>query len=420
MKPRILILNNSDNHGGAAKAAFRLMLVLLENNYEVNMLVRDKKTNHPNVYSYLDFETKNIYFYFRKIIWKIKNRIRKQKWNDYPNRKNVFLNDLNSVSLIEYIHKFDFDVLNLHFISNRFLDLNELILIKKPIVWTLHDSWAFTGICHFTYDCENYEKSCGKCPMLESNNYKDFTNKIWRIKNEIYNQIDIKIISPSNWLALQAKKSSLLKYKTIEVIPNLINFEVFKISNKINAKKTLKLNINKKHIVFGAVNSTSDLNKGFDLLLKSLELIDVEVKNLLELVVYGNKGPEKNLSGIKTIYLGYINDEMQMSNVYNAADVVVVPSRSENLSNTILESMSCGSPVVAFNVGGNSDIIDHKINGYLAIPFDIKDFEIGILWCIQDKKSKELSENSILKINNNFSRNTFDKYHLFFNKCKSD
>lgn len=414
VKPRILLLNSSDNHGGAAKAAFRLMLALLENNYHVNMLVREKSTNHPNVYSYLDFEKKNILYYFHKFIWKIKNRIRKQKWKKYPDREKVFLNDLNAVSLIKFIHKFDFDILHLHFVSNRFLNLIELKKINKQIVWTLHDSWAFTGICHFTYDCENYKISCGNCPMIKSTDKNDFTHDIWKIKNTIYNEIEIKIISPSYWLANQARNSSLLKNKTIEVIPNIINFEVFKNADKLSVKKLLKLDIHKKHIVFGAVNSTSDLNKGYDLLLNSLNLLNEKEKSSVELVILGNQKKENNLIGFKTIYLGYINDDNLMSIVYNAADVVVVPSRSENLSNTIFESLACGTPVAAFKIGGNSDLIDHMLDGYLAYPFDTEDLNKGILWCLNHP---EIRVNCIQKIQKHFSEDkTLNKLSKFYSE----
>src|ERR1035437_7742927 len=183
---KILFLNSSDTHGGAAKASYRLFVGLREQGVSVKMLVRDKATNDPDVISCLDFERKGWLGKIDKFIWKIKNRIRKQKWKKYPDRESIFLTDLDSISLLRAIRSIEFDVLHLHFVANRFLDLHELTKINKPIVWTLHDSWAFTGICHFTYDCDNYTHKCGNCPFLHSEDKNDLSNQIWIKKNKIY------------------------------------------------------------------------------------------------------------------------------------------------------------------------------------------------------------------------------------------
>jgi len=352
----------------------------------------------------LDFERKGWIGMLDKIIWKIKNKIRKQKWKKYPNRESVFLNDLDSISLFSAIRSIDFDILHLHFVANRFLDLHELTKVNKPIVWTLHDSWAFTGICHFFYDCKRYEESCGCCPMLHSDNPNDFTHQIWKIKNKIYKKCDLHIVTPSNWLGNCATKSSLFSGFPLSVIPNGISTQLYKPLPVSEARESLGLDADKHYLLFGAVNATSDSNKGFDLLLEALKQLKQVGDKQIELLVFGAEQPSCELNfGFLTTYMGIIRDENKLVQIYNSADVVIVPSRSENFSNTILESLSCGTPVVGFDIGGNSDLIAHKQNGYLAKHFDTEDLMSGIVWCLESKNQYDMSETARMKVDESFN-----------------
>ena len=401
---KILFINSSDTKGGAAIAAYRLFEGLRNEGVTVKMLARDKTTNDPDIISCLDFERKGWIGKLDKIIWKIKNKIRKQKWKKYPNRESVFLNDLDSISLLRAIRSIDFDILHLHFVANRFLDLHELTKVNKPIVWTLHDSWAFTGICHFFYDCKRYEESCGCCPMLHSDNPNDFTHQIWKIKNEIYKKCDLHIVTPSNWLGNCATKSSLFSGFPLSVIPNGISTQLYKPLPVSEARESLGLDADKHYLLFGAVNATSDSNKGFDLLLEALKQLKQVGDKQIELLVFGAEQPSCELNfGFLTTYMGIIRDENKLVQIYNSADVVIVPSRSENFSNTILESLSCGTPVVGFDIGGNSDLIAHKQNGYLAKHFDTEDLMSGIVWCLESKNQYDMSETARMKVDESFN-----------------
>ena len=401
---KILFINSSDTKGGAAIAAYRLFEGLRNEGVTVKMLARDKTTNDPDIISCLDFERKGWIGMLDKIIWKIKNKIRKQKWKKYPNRESVFLNDLDSISLLRAIRSIDFDILHLHFVANRFLDLHELTKVNKPIVWTLHDSWAFTGICHFFYDCKRYEESCGCCPMLHSDNPNDFTHQIWKIKNEIYKKCDLHIVTPSNWLGNCATKSSLFSGFPLSVIPNGISTQLYKPLPVSEARESLGLDADKHYLLFGAVNATSDSNKGFDLLLEALKQLKQVGDKQIELLVFGAEQPSCELNfGFLTTYMGIIRDENKLVQIYNSADVVIVPSRSENFSNTILESLSCGTPVVGFDIGGNSDLIAHKQNGYLAKHFDTEDLMSGIVWCLESKNQYDMSETARMKVDESFN-----------------
>jgi glycosyltransferase involved in cell wall biosynthesis len=202
----------------------------------------------------------------------------------------------------------------------------------------------------------------------------------------------------------------LLGKKPIHVIQNGLNIEVFKPHNKLLAKKTLNIK-DKKTIVFGAVGATSDKNKGFDLLLASLRKLESYYEqDKIQLIIFG--GDFKNETHFEVINLGFITDTNYLSMLYSAADVMVVPSKHENLPYTVMESLSCGTPVVAFNVGGNSDMIDHKQNGYLANPYDIKDFTEGIYWCIENAANEKLNIQSRQKVLHNFPIEKIAAQHL--------
>src|SRR5690606_25994876 len=222
--------------------------------------------------------------------------------------------------------------------NNNFLSIADISKIDKPIVWTLHDVWAFTGGCHYYY---NEQKQ-------DSIRYTDSTNKVLRAlsyylyskKVRTFRNTNVTIVCPSNWLKGELLKSEVFKGKEVKVIPNPLDTDLFKKGDKMQLRKKLKLPTDKKLILFGANKSTLDINKGFDLLQKALINIDSDH----ELVVFGASSGE-NISGIKTHYLGKIDEEEKLAEIYSCADVMVVPSRQENLPSTVLEALSCGVPV---------------------------------------------------------------------------
>jgi len=401
---RILFINNSDISGGAGRAAFRVFEALQSGDISVKMLVKEKYSNNPDVISVNAFAKSGISLKIDRFIWKIKNRIRKQKWKKYPNREKIFLNDLNSIPLSRVFESIYFDILHLHFVANEFLNLKELKRIKKPIVWTLHDCWPFTGICHYFYNCDRFKKACGECPMLHSSDPKDFTNTILNTKRNIYKHCDLHIVCPSNWLAVAARSSNLFKNFPVSVIPNGIDTQIFKPMNKQEARQFLHLKDNKSYVLFGAVNAILDSRKGFQLLLESLKYISVSNDQSIEFLIFGtNKDDSLPFSGFPVHNMGIIENDEELAYLFSAADVVVVPSIGENLSNVIMESLSCGTPVIAFDIGGNSDMIEHKKNGYLADPFYPEDLASGIGWCLNNNRNNELSENARKKVLENFS-----------------
>ena len=294
--------------------------------------------------------------------------------------------------ILYQINSIPSDIVHFHWICDGMLRIEELKRINKPIIWTLHDMWAFTGGCHYSEGCERFQQACGNCPQLNRSSKNDLSSSILRRKKEAWSGLDITIITPSKWLAECAKKSSLFKGRRIEVIHNGLDLNLFKPIDKTTARKIWDLPIDKKLILFGAINATSDHRKGSDLLYDCLKQLADRWSGKAELVVFGASEPENSLGfGPPVHYLGHLHDDVSLALLYSGADVMVVPSRQDNLPNTVVESLACGTPVLAFNIGGMPDIVDHKLNGYLAKPFDTSDLAVGINWVLSDNaRHKEL------------------------------
>jgi glycosyltransferase involved in cell wall biosynthesis len=392
---KILHLNSSDNFGGAARAAFRLHKALNEHLSSVKseMLVSKKGTGDPNV---------NTVSY--SVIHKMRPFLETIPLRKYNTRKNVPYSSswVPFSGILNKINEQNPDIVHLHWVNAGYLRIEDLGKIKRPIVWTLHDMWAFTGGCHIDLGCGKFQKECGACPVLNSNKEKDLSKRVFQRKLNTYSKIqNLTIVGLSKWLSKCAQESTLLKKMDIVNLPNPIDTRVFKNIEKKTAREILSLDPNKKYILFGAMNSTSDPNKGFEELKYALYQLKNQ-KEKIELLVFGSCG-KKNKEYIYELpvnYLGRVHDDVTLMLMYNAADLVVVPSKQENLSNVIMESLSCGTPVVGFDIGGNGDMIDHKVNGYLADSREPITLAEGINWIINEANSNILSiaaRNKVLK-----------------------
>jgi len=390
---KILLLNTDDISGGAAIAAYRLLKGLQQNGVQAQMLVQSKKSDD---YSIIGPQTKwqKAFSKIRPIIDSIPVRFYKQR------KKIIFSPAIIPDSISKKVKNVNPDIVHLHWIASGFIRIETLAKIDKPIVWTLHDMWAFTGGCHYDEDCGKYNKNCGYCPTLGSNKKNDLSYKIFKRKEKSWKNLNLTIVTPSSWLGECAKKSSLFYKTRVEVIPNGIDLNHFKPIDKNIARDILCLPKDKKLILFGALSALSDKRKGFHLLKEALKKLSSKENKDIELVIFGSsklKG-EENL-GFRTHYLGRLNDEISLSVVYNAADVMIVPSIQDNLPNTIMESIACGTPVVAFNIGGIHDMIEHQKNGYLAKPFNTGDLAYGIKWVLEDNvRWRKLSESAREKV----------------------
>lgn len=406
---RVLLINTSERIGGAAIACSRLMEALKNNGIKAKMLVRDKQTEQITVVS-LDRSWRLVW----KFVWE---RIRIWQANRFK-KHNLFAIDIaNTGTDITSLPEFQqADVIHLHWINQGMLSLNNLKKIfdsGKPIVWTMHDMWPATGICHYAGDCSLYEEECHHCPQLYGGgSRKDLSNRVFRKKRELYRNHPVTFVACSHWLEGMARKSALLTGQNIISIPNAINTNLFKPRSKQEARSRCMLPQDIKLILFGSVKIT-DPRKGMQYLIESCKLLagkHPELVKELGIVAFGNQSKQlENLLPFKVYPLDFVHDEHQLVNIYNAVDIYVTPSLQDNLPNTIMEAMACGIPCVGFNVGGIPEMIDHLHNGYVAQYKSSEDLANGIYWTLTDPGYNSLSEEAYRKVVTHYSEQVIAK-----------
>ena len=270
------------------------------------------------------------------------------------------------------------------------------------MIWRLSDKWPFTGGCHYSGDCKRYEDHCGNCPQLITNKKKDFTWFGWKRKHRAWQNKNITVVAPSRWIADAAGRSSLFKNNSIIRIPTGVDPDVFKPMSKEQVRKTLNIPIASKVILFGANYPFQSAYKGAIYFRRMIEQMADKDYTFL---IFGS-GKNDNTDDIykKVKFLGVLREENELCQVYNAADVFICSSIEDNLPNTVLESMACGTPCIAFrDSGGVVDVIDHKANGYLAEFKNVDDLIKGILWIIEANKEGTVSIKAREKILQEFT-----------------
>ncbi|MFN6486464.1 MULTISPECIES: glycosyltransferase family 4 protein [unclassified Nostoc] len=380
-----LLVNTYDPKGGAgaARAAYRLHQELLRLEIDSQMLIQDKRIADSTVISSPNKLAEGI--------WKARPLLNDLPLEIYRNRQRnptFFRLQWLPNTVASQIAGLEPDIINLNWICDGFIPIEALAKFNKPIVWTFHDMWAFTGGCCYSLGCDRYTKSCGNCPQLGSKQSWDLSRWVWQRKIKAWQNLKLTIVTPSNWLAECAKSSSLFSNSDIRVIPYGLDINIYKPTNSEIARNLLSLPQNKQLILFGAINGTSNPRKGFELLQSALQkLSESEWKDKIELIVFGSSQPQKAVDlGFKVHYLGKIDDENKLALLYASADVMIVPSIEEAYGLTASESLSCGTPVVSFDSTGLKDIVEHQKNGYRAQCFSCDDLANGIVWVIEDKE----------------------------------
>ena len=322
------------------------------------------------------------------------------KLEEYRNRKNIkqygtFSLPIFGTDISKMEEIINADIIYLHWILGGFLNfsnLEQLFKLKKPIIIIMHDMWWITGGCHHSFTCEKYITKCNNCQIFPGNKKNDLSTEGFNKKLKLYSKYDnLSFVSPSRWLYNCAKSSFLTKEKPIYYIPNVIDKKIFKPFEKSLARKILNLGSNDTIISFGA-NSVTSPYKGWSCLLDALQILYREGLTGITILIFGGSFNKEIQEAIpfKTIFIGHLKDEYSLSLVYNAADVLVVPSLADNQPTVVMESLSCGTAVVGFDVGGIPDMISHKKNGYLAKYKDSKDLSDGIQFCIANKIKGEI------------------------------
>jgi len=381
MAVKLVMLNTDDSRGGAAIATYRLHSGLRSIGADPHLLVMNKYTDDPTV---IGPEPQTI---LHRIMARFYSRQDQRISIHFLARgKNLFSPARCPDNLTKRVAAFKPDVVHLFWMNSGFMKIESLRQFKKPIVWTLHDMWPFTGGCHYDDECGKFRQSCGKCPILSSGSDRDLSRHIWERKRKSWCDVPITVVATSHWLADMARSSSLFKDQRIEVIPNGIDTDKYKPLEKRAAREAYGLPQDRHLVLFSAFNVTTDKRKGNQFLVPALkEMAQAGWGEKTELVVIGASAPENPPDlGMKVHYMGHFHDEISQVLLYSAADVTVAPSMQENLSNTVMESLSCGTPVVAFNIGGMPDMVDHQGSGFLARPFESDDLAAGIVWVLEN------------------------------------
>lgn len=377
---KILHVNTHERAGGAAIAANRLHKGLQAVGINSQLFVALNETDDTSVHRAYGKVAK-VLRPFRQFPDYILPRL-------YRSRGSALFSPQLSPSLIHNaINSLQPDVIHVHWIADSFLPIFSLSKLKAPVVWTLHDTWAFTGGCHILRGCTNYLTGCGACPQLGSSIQHDLSWLSWKAKVQAYGKIKPTIVVPSQRFLNLVPKSPLLSEYATHHIPNGIDVENFKPVDRQIARELLNLPQGTKLIAFGAMSASSDYNKGFDLLRDALQELKAKSSEKIHCVIFGaSHGDELPLP---THYLGTLHDATTLNLVYNAADVFVCPSREESFSQTCLEALSCGVPVVAFPVGAIPEMVTHKQSGYLAEPYDATDLAKGILCLLKNDSLRQ-------------------------------
>ncbi len=349
-------------------AANRLNRALRNNGVESKLMVQDLRRNEEGVYavgSGFAYRQKA----FARFAW--------ERLSFLPYERNASVRfafspantgiDISRHPLVQ-----EADIIHLHWVNQGFLSLEtlgQLLACGKPIVWTQHDMWSFTGGCHYAGTCLEFLEFCSYCPFLKKPGKKDLSAQLFAKKRRIYNAAPLSIVTCSKWLRTLSQESKLLRRKNFHNIPNPIDTNFYAPRNKQEARQRLNLPADKKLVLFGAAN-VNDPRKGMRYFIEALSILGENfpvVNENTELVVFGKMNDETiKLFPFKTHSFKFVSNPDTLVDLYCAADCYVLPSLQDNLPNTVMESLACGTPVVGFSIGGVPEMVTHQQSGYLA------------------------------------------------------
>jgi len=401
---KVLLINKTDSGGGAAVAANRLNRALRRNGIDSKLLVQDLKRGEEGVYAIGEG-----YVHRTKAF----GRFVGERLYFLPHEKNAQIRfgfspantgiDISNHPLVQ-----EADVIHLHWINQGFLSLDslsKLFALGKPIIWTQHDMWAFTGGCHYAGDCHEFLESCAFCPFLKKPGKNDLSSQIFAQKRKIYNSNELSVVACSKWLRTLAQESKLLRGMNFYNIPNPIDTNSYAPKDKNTARINLNLPTDKKLILFGAAK-VEDQRKGIRYFIEALNYLQLnypDSANQVELIFFGQMS-EKTSSHLpfKTHAFNFVKKRSTIIDLYNAADLYVLPSLQDNLPNTVMEALSCGTPVAGFSIGGVPEMISHGYNGFLA--------EVKNSTSLADKMYKALFLEDLNEISKNARQKALNAY----------
>lgn len=372
------LLNTYDTRGGAALATYRLHRGLRDVGVDASLLTMRRFGADPSVFAGQGPLVK---------AWAVASPyLDRLPLRAYArNTKQIYSPAVMPGIRANAILKLNPDIVHLFWVTDGFVRPETLMKIDKPMIWTLHDMWPFTGGCHYDDECGRFREDCGSCPALGAIKSNDLSRRLLHRKRDAWRDIDLTVVATSRWMADCARASTLFRDRRIEFIPNGFDVSKYQPLDKQEARRAFNLPVDKQLVLFSSFSAVSDPRKGFQHLIPALQGLSPERKAAIELVVLGAARPETPVDfGIPAHYIEHLHDEVSQVLLYSAVDALVLPSLQENLANTVIEAMLCGVPAVAFAIGGMLDSIRHGENGYLAKPFDVADLGEGIWFVVSN------------------------------------
>jgi glycosyltransferase involved in cell wall biosynthesis len=397
------ILSTNDIRGGAGRAAYRLHKGLNEIGLHSYMVVRRKSSSHKEIFE-IDIKKKSCAQIKERLLGKfIQGQYINQ--NRTPLSNTIFTlpypgYDLSNLEIIR-----ESNIINMHWVS-YFLSLTtikKLLRMGKPVVWTLHDQWAFTGGCHYCAGCNHYVDSCANCSQI-ADDPLHLPQAIFKDKIKYFKDENLTIVTPSQWLYRCARNSRLFKNSRIELIPNSLETHHFFPVPKKEAKKKLGIPEHSMTLLFVA-EMGYEKRKGLKELLDAVQICkknknfkQLMQKKMINILCFGEPGKNLDQVGIHVESLGYINSEEKIRDAYNAADLYILSSLEDNLPNTMLEAMACGTPVVSFPIGGMPDMIKNGKTGAVAADISPRKLSEAILRLLFNPQEREKTGKNCRKL----------------------
>ena len=403
---KVLHINTSDHQGGAAVAALRLIRALRRQGVDATLLCRDRSpvtANDEAVTSLPPSLCSRAKFVGERAEIFLRNGL--SRHNLFAIDQGRFGHHLTTLNAFT-----EADIIHLHWINQAMLSIEGIARILqsgKPVVWTMHDMWPFTGICHQAGDCTRWQSHCGSCPLLRRPAGNDLSAQTFRRKQKALAQGHIHLVGCSKWLTALAASSPLTAGAGLTAIPNAIDTDFYAPTDRQTAlREELNLPTEKRLLLFAAFKAT-DVNKGTDYLREALSLFaqrHPEWAAQTAIVVAGKESETLCDSLCLEAYpMGYVEDDNLMRNIYRSVDLLLMPTLMDNLPNTIVEAMACGVPCVGFDIGGVGQMVDTGVNGYLARYKDAADFATGIERTLFSPSYAALRRNARSKATGNYS-----------------
>lgn len=408
---KILHLVAGELSGGASRGAYWLHQGILGHGVHSRILATSKATYGDGTISTLAADKKG------KLSVFLRGQVDANLQALYRNRLGqIFSTGLVGHDFTRCREYQQADIIHLHWICSGMVNMRHLAQIKKPLVWTMRDMWPMTGGCHYAMECVGYTSGCGSCPQLGSARQRDLSRLVyWRKKT--YLPRNMKLVGISHWLSDCARQSALFQDFDVRTIHNNVSTRDFFPVEKSAAKQMLGINQDRPVILAGAQNIES-FYKGFADYLQALDYINKDV-----LLLFFGKLDQSATASLKNdfVSLGFLHDTISLRLAYSAADVFVAPSKMEAFGKTLAEAMACGTPVVCFDATGPKDIVDHKVNGYKAVPFDPQGLASGIDWVLNHPDPAKLSEAAREKVVREFdSKVVARKYIRLYEEVLED